>query len=194
MGFASANTIGFAGFKAKPIEVVCSSEPGLPRFEIDFLSREAATVAQRRISGALGSIGLSLPPRRFKVSLDPSDGITVGPFNDLAIAISILCNIDLVDRETVSEAVIFGSLEADGIIMPGLGTLSGALVANRFGRTLIYPASQASELNDLVGLEAVAVSSLMELIQYFRTGRQSRNQNSRAKPVEHSAGIEDPEL
>ena len=138
-------TVAYLGLEARAVEVQVQLSSGLPRFVIVGLADKAVAESRERVRGALGAIGLALPPKIITVNLSPADLPKEGSHFDLPIALGLLAAIGAIDKEALSHYVAVGELGLDGRIAPSPGVLLAALHASGQDKGLICPVAQGSE-------------------------------------------------
>ena len=69
---AHVGTVAFQGIEALAVDVQVQLASGLPAFTIVGLPDKAVAESRERVRGALGAIGLALPPKRITVNLAPA--------------------------------------------------------------------------------------------------------------------------
>ncbi len=165
---AIVSTVAFLGLEARAVEVQVQLLPGLPQFNVVGLADKAVGESRERVRGALGAIGLALPPKRITVNLSPADLPKEGSHFDLPIALALLAAMGVVDTETLSEYVAVGELGLDGRIAPTPGVLLAALHASELDRGLICPAAQGPEAAWAGRIEVIAAPDLLALINHLK--------------------------
>ena len=70
---AHVGTVAFQGIDALAVDVQGQLASGLPAFTVVGLPDKAVAESRERVRGALGAIGLALPPKRITVNLAPAD-------------------------------------------------------------------------------------------------------------------------
>lgn len=168
---ARIKTVAFQGIEPITIDVQIQISEGLPTFTIVGLADKAVGESRERVRSALQSIGLSLPPKRITVNLSPADLQKEGSHYDLPIAIGLLASLDVLPVEEISACLALGELALDGRISPVTGVLPAALQASSLGLRLICPETCGSEAAWAEGIEILAPSDLLALVNHFK-GRQ----------------------
>jgi magnesium chelatase family protein len=180
---AIVSTVAFLGLEARAVEVQVQLLPGLPNFIVVGLADKAVAESRERVRGALGAIGLALPPKRITVNLSPADLPKEGSHFDLPIALALLAAMGVVDAETLSEFVAVGELGLDGRIAPAPGVLLAALHASELDRGLICPAAQGPEAAWAGRIEVVAAPDLLALVNHLKgTGQIAPPAAGKADP------------
>ena len=121
--------------------------------------------------GALGAIGLALPPKIITVNLSPADLPKEGSHFDLPIALGLLAAIGAIVKEALSHYVVVGELGLDGRIAPSPGVLLAAFHASGQDKGLICPVSQGSEAAWAGNIEVLAAPDLLALIAHLKGTR-----------------------
>jgi len=92
---AHVRTVAFQGVDVLDIDVQVAVASGLPAFTIVGLPDKAVGESKERVRAALTAIGLALPPKRITVNLAPADVLKEGSHFDLAIAVGLMCAMDV---------------------------------------------------------------------------------------------------
>ncbi|MBL0690495.1 MAG: YifB family Mg chelatase-like AAA ATPase [Alphaproteobacteria bacterium] len=172
----SLNTICFNGLEAQQIKVQVQISNGLPNFTIVGLADKTVSEARERIRGAFNSMGLALPPKRIVVNLSPADVYKEGAHFDLPIACALLVVLGIIPEDLVQNYFILGELSLDNKVVPVSGILPSSLFALKTRNKddtgfmgIICPKSQAKDAGYTGVQNIIAVDSLSELVDYFRS-------------------------
>lgn len=165
---AHVATVAFLGLEARAVEVQVQLASGLPAFTVVGLADKAVAESRERVRGALGAIGLSLPPKRITVNLSPADLPKEGSHFDLPIALGVLGAMGVVDAETLAQYLVVGELGLDGRIAAASGVLLAALHASERDLGLICPAAQGPEAAWAGRIEVLAAPDLLALLNHFK--------------------------
>ncbi|PIR37689.1 MAG: AAA family ATPase [Alphaproteobacteria bacterium CG11_big_fil_rev_8_21_14_0_20_39_49] len=165
---AHINTVAFQGITPKTIDVQVHIASGLPAFSIVGLPDKAVGESKERIRSAMNSLGLSLPPSRMTVNLAPADVIKEGSHYDLAIALGLMIEMNVLKNEELADYVVLGELSLDGSVTTVAGTLPAAIHAASIGKGIICPVKNGSEACWAGEIEILAASNLLELINHFK--------------------------
>ena len=139
---AHVETVAFQGIDVLAVDVQVQLASGLPAFTIVGLPDKAVAESRERVRGALGAIGLALPPKRITVNLAPADLPKEGSHYDLPIAIGLLLAMDVLPVDELAEYDAVGELSLDGALTPVAGGLPAAVAAIGLERGLIRPLQQ----------------------------------------------------
>jgi magnesium chelatase family protein len=172
---AHVGTVEFQGIEALAVDVQVQLASGLPAFTIVGLPDKAVAESRERVRGALGAIGLALPPKRITVNLAPADLPKEGSHYDLPIAIGLLLSMDVLPVDELAEFNAVGELSLDGALTPVAGVLPAAMAAQAMARGLICPLQQGGEAAWAGELAVLAPANLLALINHFK-GSQALSQ------------------
>ncbi len=125
--------------------------------------------SQQRIKAAFSNNNLKFPGREITVNMAPADIRKEGSVFDLPIAIGILAVSEQIPSELLSDYQLIGELSLDGNIQPTKGILPIVLQAKKEGFTgIIVPSSNAAEASVVEGISVYGVSTLDEVISFFK--------------------------
>ena len=125
--------------------------------------------SQQRIKAAFSNNNLKFPGREITVNMAPADIRKEGSVFDLPIAIGILAVSEQIPSELLSDYQLIGELSLDGNIQPTKGILPIVLQAKKEGFTgIILPSSNAAEASVVDGIAVYGVSTLEEVISFFK--------------------------
>lgn len=118
-----------------------------------------------RITTALRSYGYSIPGKRIVINLAPADIRKEGSSFDLAIAVALLCAMEVIDAARLSDFIVMGELALDGKIRDIYGALPIADASRSRGFSkFILPHDSAMEAVDLDGVTIYGVRTLADVI------------------------------
>jgi magnesium chelatase family protein len=165
---AHINTVAFQGITPKTIDVQVHITSGMPAFNIVGLPDKAVGESKERIRSAMNSLGLSLPPSRMTVNLAPADVTKEGSHYDLAIALGLMVEMNVLKADEISNYIVLGELSLDGTVTNIAGTLPAAIHAASMGKGIICPKQNGAEACWAGELEILAANNLLELINHFK--------------------------
>lgn len=166
------SSLAFSGIDITDVDVQVQVTSAMPNFIIVGLADKTISESRERVRAALSSIGLSLPAKRIVVNLSPADLIKEGSHFDLAIAVSVLVNMDILPGDQLSEYLVLGELALDGSIIPTSGVLPAAMGALARGKGLICAKDNGSEAAWSGNKNIIAAANLVELINHFKGTQQ----------------------
>ena len=157
------------GVDAFLVEVEVDIAYGLPSFTIVGLPEISVRESKERVRSAIHNSGYTFPDDRITVNLAPASIKKEGTGFDLPIAVGILAASRLIPAEAVSGSLILGELSLDGRIKAVNGSLPMAIAARQAGYPAIFvPFENRLEAAVVQGITTLPVSSLSQLIDYFR--------------------------
>ncbi|WP_323040609.1 YifB family Mg chelatase-like AAA ATPase [Gemmobacter sp.] len=164
---AKTFTVAFEGVEARLVEVQCACVPGMPSFGIVGLPDKAVSEARERVKAALNALSIALPAKRVTINLSPADLPKEGSHFDLAIAVALLAELEIVPKEAAEGAVALGELALDGRLVPVLGALPAALAAAEADKTMICPRACGPEAAWVAAAHVLGASTLAEVLRHF---------------------------
>ncbi|MCZ6721170.1 MAG: YifB family Mg chelatase-like AAA ATPase [Proteobacteria bacterium] len=165
---AHINSFAFRGIDVLDVDVQVQIAAGIPAFTVVGLPDKAVGESRERVRAALGSLGLSLPPKRITVNLAPADMTKEGSHFDLPIALGLLGAMEVLSEDQVAGFAALGELALDGALIPVAGVLPAALGAAGNHLGLICPAANGGEAALGGELEVLAPESLLSLINHLK--------------------------
>lgn len=166
----SLSSIIFNGMDATKIDVQVQLSSGLakPEFNIIGLADRAVKESAERVRNALSALNVSLPPRRLTVNLSPADVEKSGSHFDLPILCGILCALDIIPQEKLSNYLIMGEIGLDGSILKTDGVLPAGVWAKKNNFGIICPAPQGPEAKLSGTNDILAPAHVLDLINHFQ--------------------------
>ncbi|MDA0704941.1 MAG: YifB family Mg chelatase-like AAA ATPase [Proteobacteria bacterium] len=161
-------TVAFRGIEVLPVDVQVQMGAGLPSFAVVGLPDKAVAESRERVRAALSAMGLALPPKRITVNLAPADLLKEGSHFGLPIALGLLVAMGVLPPEELDGYTALGELGLDGSLAPVSGVLPAAIDASARGRGLISPAATGGEAAWAGGIEVLAPTSLLALINHVK--------------------------
>ncbi|MFO1112623.1 MAG: YifB family Mg chelatase-like AAA ATPase [Rhodospirillales bacterium] len=165
---ARINTVAFNGIDVLDVDVQVQITQGLPMFSVVGLPDKAVAESRERVRASLAAMGLALPPKRITVNLAPADLLKEGSHFDLPIALALLAAMDVLPRDEIAGYAALGELALDGVLAPVAGVLPAAVHASARGLGLICARKQGGEAAWAAGIEVLAPSSLLALVNHFK--------------------------
>ncbi len=162
-----AHTVSFEGIDPRLIEVECALAPGIPSFSIVGLPDKAVSEAKDRIRSAFSTMAIALPAKRITINLTPADIPKEGSHFDLALALSVLGAMDVIDKEAINTAIAMGELSLDGRLNMVTGCLPAALLAAELDKSLFCPTASGSEAAWVGDANVIAADNLLALINHI---------------------------
>jgi len=139
----------------------------MPGFAVVGLPDKAVSEARERVKAALNALSIALPSKRVTINLSPADLPKEGSHFDLAIALALLAELDIVPKEAAEGAVALGELALDGRLVPVLGALPAALAAAEAEKSLICPRACGAEAAWVGAAHVLGAGTLAEVLRHF---------------------------
>lgn len=164
------------GIDAIIIDVETDVSDGLPAFDMVGLLSSEVRESRERVRTALKNNGFIVPPKRITINLAPADVRKNGTYFDLAIAVSILQGIGIINQE--KEKYLFaGELSLDGKVVSVNGILPIVIKALDEGMDKVFIPLENIDECRLIGTDkVVGVASLNQLV-YMLTTKDFANTN-----------------
>lgn len=176
---STVKTFSFVGIDVVDVSVQVQISPGLPGITIVGLPDKAVGESRERVRLAISSLGLSWPQKRITVNLAPADLQKEGSHFDLALALAILIEMDVLSQNHVENFYVLGELSLDGAINSVSGVISASIGANQRKCGIICPAINGREAAWAGNLPIIAAPDLISLINHCKgTQFLSRPQNN----------------
>ena len=161
-------TFAFSGIDVTDVDVQAHFSGGMPAFTIVGLADKAVAESRERVRSALGALGLSLPSNRVTINLAPADLAKEGSHFDLAIALGLLVNMEVIPQDALDGYVALGELSLDGSISSVNGILPAAIGASARDKGIICPEKNGAEAAWAGDIDILAADNLIALINHFK--------------------------
>ena len=166
--YSQVNSGSPLGIDGMLVSVEADISLGLPSLSLVGYLSSSVREAGDRVRTALKNAGYGLPPRRITVSLSPADVRKEGAGYDLAIAVALLCSMEILSHEGLEKTILLGELGLDGSVRGIPGVLAVAHFAARQGfERLIVPKCNALEASCIDGIRIFGVESLSEVVGFL---------------------------
>lgn len=161
-------TVAFSGIKALEIDVQVSIGAGLPGFVIVGLPDKAVNESRERIRAVFNSLGIDFPNDRITVNLMPSDIIKEGGHYDLPIALGVMGEMKLIDKDVLKKHLFMGALSLDGSVERVNGVLVAAVKAVELKMGLICPKANEVEAVLSANGEIRGAKHILEILNFLK--------------------------
>ena len=177
---AKVKTFSFVGIDVVEVDVQVKLSPGLPGVNIVGLADKAVGESRERVRLAITSLGLAWPQKRITVNLAPADLQKEGSHFDLAIALGILIEMEVLSQSAVQNFFALGELSLDGALNAVSGIISAAIGANQRKCGIICPAANGREAAWAGDLPIISAPDLISLINHCKSTQfLSRPENNK---------------
>ncbi len=162
------------GVNAIPVTVEVDIAPGLPMVNmVGSLSGEVKE-SKERVWAALKNVEIPVPAAHITINLSPADVHKEGVSYDLPIAVGLLQSMGFFSSVATEQTLFLGELGLNGELKAIRGVLPIVLEASRLGlKECIVPAKNASEGAIVPGITVRGADSIIQVLEYLRTGDDS---------------------
>ncbi len=150
------------------VQVQLSAGLAKPEFNIIGLADRAVRESAERVTNAIAALNLALPPKKLTVNLSPADVEKSGSHFDLPILCGILCALDVLPQDKLSDYLLMGEVGLNGAILPTDGVLPAAVWSKKNDLGIICPGPQGAEATISGHDNILAPFHVLELINHFR--------------------------
>lgn len=162
----TVKSIILQGLSGILIKVEVDSSLGIPAWEVIGLPSTSVKEAKERVRTALKNTGIELKSKKYIINLSPADIRKEGVCFDLAMAIGVLGNLDIINPLEINEMLFIGELSLTGKINKVPGVLPMCIEAKKQGiKQVFVPVENAIEGNNVEGINVYGVHNLKEIIQ-----------------------------
>lgn len=167
MALASCSAISLLGLSGTLVTVETDISANLPGFVLVGLPDASLSEATSRVRAACANSGWNFPSRKVTVNLSPAAVPKSGSAFDLAIAVSVLLAMGVIDASPAN-AVFIGELGLNGRVRAVRGVLPAVLAARDAGLTSVFvPLENLGEASVLAGVSVFGVGSLKQLVDHL---------------------------
>jgi len=167
VALASCSAISLLGLNGTVVTVETDISANLPGFVLVGLPDASLSEATSRVRAACANSGWNFPSRKVTVNLSPAAVPKSGSAFDLAIAVSVLLAMGVIDR-CPNNAVFIGELGLNGQVRPVRGVLPAVLAARDAGLNFVFvPLENLGEAAVLGGVQVYGVGSLKQLVDHL---------------------------
>lgn len=149
------------GYEGSLVQIETDLRRGIPAIDIVGLADNQVNASRERILAAFRNSNLDFPSERVLQSLSPADLRKEGSQFDLAMAVSILNEMNNYKGDPI---MVLGELELSGQIRPVRGVHAAAQMANAAGITnIIVSDKNMNEALQVPGMKVLPVASLSDV-------------------------------
>lgn len=162
------NSFAISGIEAYTVDIEVKTIDGMPSIDVIGLGDQAVKEAAERIESAIDESGYEFPKKRVIISLAPSDMKKSGSHFDLAMAVGVLQQEELIGIREKNRYGLIGELALNGRLRPCRGVLPMVISAQRSGfREVIVPNGNVKEASLVHGIDVLGFDSLTEVIHFL---------------------------
>ena len=157
------------GIDACIVEVEIDVINSLPNINIVGLPDNAVQEARERIRSAIKNSGYSFPKGRVVINLAPADIKKEGAHFDLPMAVGILLEEGLFEKQDLKEYGFIGELSLDGSLRGVNGILPLVSELKNYGiKTIFVPIDNAKEAALVQGdVNIIGINHLSDIVSHF---------------------------
>ena len=156
------------GIDAYPVDIETKTMEGQPMISIIGLGDQAVKEAAERIQSAIDESGYEFPKKKVIISLAPSDKKKCGSHFDLAMAVGVLKQAELIDAKNLLQYGLIGELSLDGRLRPSRGILPMIIAAKKHGyKSVIVPRENMVEARLVQGIQILGFETLLDVLRYL---------------------------
>lgn len=150
------------------VQVEADLSDGLPGMElVGYLGSEVKE-ARERVRTALKNAGCVIPLRRITINLSPANVRKSGTGFDLAMAVSILKSMKVIDDRATRDTLFLGELNLSGELCAIKGVLPLVLCARKAGiKRCFLPKGNVNEGALIDGMEIYGAEDLISVIAHL---------------------------
>lgn len=180
--YSTIITGALQGVSAYLVSVEVDISPGLPTLHLVGSLSQEVREAKERVTVALRSIGLSLPPNHITVNLSPANRRKEGTAFDLPIAVGLLEAMNRISGERVRNTLFLGELGLDGEVKGVSGVLPMVREAAARGvKQCIVPSVNGPEGAVIPDITVRGAANLQQLLAFLLA--EGEEEREEALPV-----------
>ena len=162
------NSYAVQGVDGYQVEIETTIMNGQPSLSIIGLGDQAVKEAGDRIQAAMDSCGYDFPQKRVIINLAPGDKKKSGSHFDLAMAIGLLQEHNLVGIKDLETYGLIGELSLNGRLRPCRGVLPMIIAAKRVGiKKIIIPKDNLKEASLVKDIQVIGLEGLKDVVDYL---------------------------
>ncbi|MBR5599072.1 MAG: YifB family Mg chelatase-like AAA ATPase [Alphaproteobacteria bacterium] len=161
-------TVAFSGIKAMEVDVQVSIGPGIPGFVVVGLPDKAVNESRERVRAVFNSLGIDFPNDRVTVNLMPADIIKEGGHYDLPIALGVMGEMKLINKDCLKKHLFMGALSLDGSVERVNGVLPAAVKGVEIKKGIICPKANGVEAVLSANDEIRPVRHILEVLSFLK--------------------------
>lgn len=168
------NCATITGVSVLPVVVETDIANGLPSFDMVGLLSSDVKESRERVRTALKNSGFMIPAGRITINIAPGHIRKSGTYFDIAIAISLLQSMGIVEGD-LDEMMFIGELSLNGEVVSVNGVLPIVMDAASRGISKCFiPWDNANECVNFSSIEVIPVKSLSQLVMMLTSGKYEK--------------------
>lgn len=161
------------------VDIEVKTLDGQPMISVIGLPDQAVKEAAERIHSALDESGYDFPKKKIIISLAPGDQKKRGSHFDLAMAVGLLKETELLAAKNMEQYALIGELSLNGELRACQGILPMVMSARKKGiKQVIVPFDNIKEAKLVKGLTVHGFETLTQVVQFLegKTIHLSKNE------------------
>ncbi len=165
--FSVINSVGLFGMNAFPVTIEAEVSKGHPQFDISGLPDAGIRESRDRVRSAVLAARIPFPKGRVLINLAPADVKKSGSSFDLAIFISLMQAMQILQMD-LSKKIFIGELGLNGGIRSIRGALTMTMLARQNGYEEIYvPLDNVREAAVIDGIRVYGIGNVNDLLSHL---------------------------
>ena len=161
----SVKSMSLSGIEGYLVDVQVDISNGLPGWDIVGLPDTSVKESKERVRAAIKNSGHFMQSQKIVINLAPASTKKEGSFFDLPIAVGILSDMELINKDSLNDYVFIGELSLNGKLNKVRGMLPMCIEARNLGiRKIIVPYENRFEAGIVKGIEVYPIKNLNEAI------------------------------
>ncbi|MCR5738127.1 MAG: YifB family Mg chelatase-like AAA ATPase [Eubacterium sp.] len=158
------------GIDVVPVMVETDISSGLPAFDMVGLLASDIKESRQRVRTALKNSGYVIPPKKITINFAPGNIHKNGTYFDVAVAISILKALEIVEGE-MEDKLFLGELSLNGAVLKVPGALPIVLEAAKRGcKQCFVPWDNLEECDFIQQIQVIGVKKLNDIVRILAGG------------------------
>lgn len=163
------SSIGLKGLEGYRVQVEVHISHGTESMVIIGLPDASVKESKERVLSAVKTLDCDVTCQKIVVNLSPSEQKKNGPLFDLAMAIGVLKERNVVKEKIPANTAFVGALSLDGAVVKVEGMLPALIAANDLGfKQVFLPDDPLIPFDMFEGIECIVVQHINDVLQYLR--------------------------
>ncbi len=181
------NCMTITGMDVVPVVVETDIGNGLPTFDMVGLLASDIKEARQRVRTALKNSGYVIPPKKITINFAPGNLHKNGTYFDLAVAISILHSLEIVEGD-LDDKLFLGELSLNGDVVKVNGALPIVLEAARRGQKQCFiPWDNLGECDFIKQIQVIGVRNLNDVVRILLGGTPEQRTAEQVEEIKGEA-------
>lgn len=162
------SSIGLKGLEGYLVQEEVKISTGTESMTIVGLPDASVKESRERVLSSISHFEADVTDKKVVVNLSPSEQKKSGPIFDLAIAVAVLKELQMIKENISTDTAFIGALSLEGAIVKVEGMLPALISAKKLGLKKVYlPYDSTIPLQMLQDINCVIVQHLEEVVQHL---------------------------